>query len=53
MLKSELDKAREAYRQQFLAGHSSMTDYLHVEAVRTLANDDATLLGPDYPGPLG
>jgi len=29
-----------------------MIDYFHVELVRTLANDDASMLGPDYPGPL-
>jgi hypothetical protein len=25
---------------------------LHLELVRSLANDDAILLGPNYPGPL-
>jgi hypothetical protein len=29
-----------------------MVDYFHIEAVRTLANDDESLLGPEYPGPL-
>jgi hypothetical protein len=29
-----------------------MVDYLHLEMVHTLANDDAELLGKDYPGPL-
>jgi hypothetical protein len=27
-------------------------DYLHLELVRTLANDDVELLGQDYPGPM-
>jgi hypothetical protein len=29
-----------------------MVDYIHVELLRTLANDDAELLGEDYPGPM-
>jgi hypothetical protein len=29
-----------------------MLDYLHLEMVRTLAQDDAELLGAEYPGPL-
>ena len=51
-LKTEIDAAREAYHNDFLAASPSMVDYLHSELVRTLANDDAELLGPDYPGPL-
>jgi hypothetical protein len=27
-----------------------MVDYLHLELVRTLANDDPELLGENYPG---
>ena len=30
----------------------SMVDYFHLDIVRTLANDDADLLGTDYPGPM-
>lgn len=51
-LKDEIDGARETYRRDFLTPCESMADYLHVELVRTLANDDARLLGPSYPGPL-
>ena len=29
-----------------------MVDYLHLELMRTLANDDADLLGKEYPGPM-
>jgi hypothetical protein len=29
-----------------------MVDYLHLELVRTLANDDAEVLGPNYPGAM-
>jgi hypothetical protein len=29
-----------------------MVDYLHLELVQTLANDDPDLLGNNYPGPM-
>jgi hypothetical protein len=51
-LKEEIDSARETFRQEFLSASGTMVDYLHLELVRTLANNDVQLLGPDYPGPL-
>ncbi len=51
-LKTQMDAAREAYREKFLTPVNGIADYLHAEFVRTLANDDETLLGPGYPGPL-
>jgi hypothetical protein len=51
-LKTQMDAARDAYREKFLTPMNGTADYLHVEFVRTLANDDAALLGPGYPGPL-
>jgi len=51
-LRSRIDGARVTFRQTFFAQCSSMVDYIHVELVRTLAHDDADLLGKDYPGPL-
>jgi hypothetical protein len=51
-LKTQMDAARDAYREKFLTPVNGTADYLHVEFVRTLANDDAALLGPGYPGPL-
>ena len=51
-LKTEIDSARESYRRDFLSAPGAMVDYLHQELVRTLANNDAELLGPTYPGPL-
>jgi hypothetical protein len=51
-LKPEIDSAREAFRRDFLSAPGAMVDYLHLELVRTLANDDVKLLGSDYPGPL-
>jgi hypothetical protein len=51
-LKPDIDAARDAFRKEFIEPFPSMPDYLHQELVRTLSNDDALLLGPDYPGPL-
>jgi hypothetical protein len=51
-LSEEILSAREAFRSEFLNASDSMVDYLHLELVRTLANDDAELLGKDYPGPM-
>ena len=51
-LRQEIDAAREAFRGIFAGASASMVDYLHLELVRTLANDDARMLGPAYPGPL-
>ncbi len=51
-LKTQIDSAREGYRQAFMDGSEGMTDYLHQELVHTLAHGDVELLGPEYPGPL-
>jgi hypothetical protein len=50
-LRKEIESGREQYRGEFFST-PTMIDYFHVELVRTLANDDASMLGPDYPGPL-
>jgi len=51
-LQAEIDAAREAFRRDYLHSSETMVDYLHLEILRTLANDDAESLGPDYPGPM-
>jgi hypothetical protein len=51
-LRPEIDAAREAFRGTFAGASAPMVDYLHLELVRTLANDDARMLGAAYPGPL-
>ncbi|MGA3239812.1 MAG: hypothetical protein ABSG03_26350 [Bryobacteraceae bacterium] len=51
-LRDHIDAAREQFQRDFFARCPSMVDYLHVELVRTLANDDAELLGENYPGPM-
>jgi hypothetical protein len=51
-LRSPIDEARAGYRQKFLTEARGIPDYLHQEMVLVLAQNDTTLLGPDYPGPL-
>ena len=51
-LREKIDNARSAFRDRYFISCPSMVDYLHLELVRTLAQEDADLLGKDYPGPL-
>jgi hypothetical protein len=51
-LKQDIDPERHTFRDEFLSTSPKMVDYLHLEILRTLANDDAALLGPHYPGPM-
>ena len=52
-LKTHIDGVRSVYQEQYLNQNApTMTDYLHQEILRTLANGNSELLGPDYPGPL-
>ena len=47
-----IESARKTFHDSFYPPCPSMVDYLHLELLRTLANDDPELLGKDYPGPL-
>lgn len=51
-LKKEIDAGRAKFREDFLEKSPTMVDYLHIELLRTLANEDASMLGPEYPGPM-
>jgi hypothetical protein len=51
-LRGRIDQARAAFHRTFFEACPSMVDYLHLELLHTLANDDSDLLGKDYPGPL-
>ncbi len=48
-LKPEIEAACASYQQQF--GKLALADYMHLELVRILANEDASKLGTVYPGP--
>jgi hypothetical protein len=51
-LQDTIDEARETFRRDFLMASPTMVDYLHLELLRTLANDNPAWLGANYPGPL-
>lgn len=51
-LESRIDAARREFRQAYLSKSPTMVDYLHLEILRNLAQDDPQLLGQDYPGPM-
>ncbi len=51
-LQPQIDGVRRVYQEQYLNNAPNMADYLHQEILRTLANGNSELLGPDYPGPL-
>jgi hypothetical protein len=48
VLKPQIDAARDAYKKEF----PGVVDYLYIELVGNLANNDDLLLGPLFPGPL-
>ncbi len=51
-LKQPIEEARQQFREKHMTVSPTMVDYLHLEMVRSLADDDANMLGPNYPGPL-
>jgi len=51
-LKQPIENARQQFREKHMTVSPTMVDYLHLEMVRSLADDDANMLGPNYPGPL-
>ena len=51
-VRAGIDAAREVFHKTFFTATPTMVDYLHLELVRTLANNDPELLGKEYPGPL-
>ncbi len=51
-LQAPIDRAREQFLQSFVAKSPTMVDYLHLQVLSSLANDDDRLLGNNYPGPM-
>jgi hypothetical protein len=50
-LKADIDRSRQTFEKRFGKSLDKRFDYFHEELVRSLAGDDPTLLGLDYPGP--
>ncbi len=51
-LRRDIESARTEFLQNFLSRSTTMVDYLHLEILRNLANDDDRVLGREYPGPM-
>ena len=51
-LKPHIDAARHQFLQTYLSKSPTMVDYLHLEILRSLVNDEDALLGTSYPGPM-
>jgi len=51
-LREPIDAARMKFRQNYVAASPTMVDYLYLELVRGLAQENDRLLGPQFPGPL-
>ena len=50
-LKTDIERSRKTYEKRFGKTVAKQVDYFHEELVKTLAGDDPTFLGSDYPGP--
>ena len=50
-LKSDIDRSRQTYEKRFGKTVGKQYDYFHEELVKTLAGNESSLLGSDYPGP--
>ena len=50
-LKTDIERSRQTFDKRFGKTAAKQFDYFHDEIVRTLAGNDASLLGADYPGP--
>lgn len=50
-LREAIDRSREMYDKRVKPSVASKFDYFHYELVQSLAEGDASKLGPNYPGP--
>lgn len=49
-LKTDIERSRQTYEKRFGKSLGKEFDYFHEELIKTLASNDASLLGSDYPG---
>ena len=49
-LKDDIDKSRASYSKRYGSSPAASADYFTRELVRVLADDDASLLGANFPG---
>lgn len=53
VLREDIEKTRENYQKKFANTAAASFDYLHYEMVAKLAGNDLSVLGDQYPGPIG
>ena len=49
-LKSDIERSRLTFHKRFAKTVGKEYDYFHEEIIRTLANNDVSVMGPEYPG---
>lgn len=49
-LKTDIERSRQTYEKRFSKTIGSKADYFHEEMIRILANNDVSLMGPEYDG---
>ncbi|HEV2350982.1 MAG TPA: OmpH family outer membrane protein [Terriglobia bacterium] len=50
-LKSDIERSRLTFQKRFSKPVGPPVDFFHEELIRTLANNDSSIMGPEYPGP--
>jgi hypothetical protein len=50
-LKSDIERSRLTFQKRFSKPVGPPVDFFHEELIRSLANNDSSLMGPEYPGP--
>lgn len=50
-LKSDIERSRLTFKKRFSKPVGPPIDFFHEELIRSLANNDSSLMGPEYPGP--
>ena len=53
VLETEIDNSRKLFQRDYLTATPTMVDYLHLELVRTLANDEVDLLWAELSRTIG
>jgi hypothetical protein len=51
LLRDDIDKSREMYEKRVSPSVAGQVDYFYDELVRLLADNQASALGPECPGP--
>jgi hypothetical protein len=50
-MRTDIERSRQTFEKRFGKTIGNEFDYFHDELVKTLAGNDPSVLGPEYPGP--